>query len=596
MTAEVPAVRPVAEPPADRRSAARGALDLRSHLDALLRYWRTVLLWTVLGVLAAGAVTLSIQPKYETRVTFFVSISTGTNTSPLQADEFAQRRINSYVGVVRSEYMAARIVDDTGLDITPEEVQDMISTSLNPETVLMNVTVTDTSPERSLIVGSSIADRLDATIGVLENRASRNAIRLRVISGPTLNPEPVSPREKLNLALGLLLGLGVGIAQALLRYQLDTSFRSRDQLVAAGIPYMGTIFKDPTLKKVSVLDPAQRRPLLSETIRQLRTNLRFVPTAHPVKVLAVASSVDREGRSVTAVELASSFAELGRRVLLLDADLRQSRLGPLLGLSGSPGLTGVLVGDATLDQAVQTWGPHGLQVLPGGVVPPNPSELLASAAMTDLLAAARSSYDVVVLDTTALLAVADGAVAASNADGVLLLVRYGETASDDVLRSVETLRAVNAPLLGAVLSMVPAGRSERRAARPGKGGPPAVLVDARPAAATAIAPAVATATFPTANPATSPTANPATSPTADPAARPTAGAAATADAGTARARGTGTEAENGEAPEPKVTAATPKPTPAEKPRPVDEDAPTVIASAKPRSSAEPAPPKAPAEQ
>ena len=86
--------------------------------------------------------------------------STGTNISPLQADEFAQRRINSYVGVVRSEYMAAEIVRDTGLDITPEEVQEMISTSVDPETVLMNVTVTDISPERSLIVGT--ADRRPA--------------------------------------------------------------------------------------------------------------------------------------------------------------------------------------------------------------------------------------------------------------------------------------------------------------------------------------------------------------------------------------------------------------------------------------------------
>ncbi len=145
MTSNVPAVRPSAEAPGDHRPDARGALDLRGHFNALRRFWRSVLLCTVLGVLAAGAVTLTIQPQYETRITFFVVAPTGTNISPLQADEFAQRRINSYVGVVRSENMAAEIVQDTGLDITPDEVQEMISTSVNPETVLMNVTVTDTS-------------------------------------------------------------------------------------------------------------------------------------------------------------------------------------------------------------------------------------------------------------------------------------------------------------------------------------------------------------------------------------------------------------------------------------------------------------------
>ncbi len=525
MTSSAPAVAP-SDPTGGRRPNSRGALDLRGHFDALRRFWLSVLLCTVLGVLAAGAVTLSIQPKYETRVTFFVVTSTGTNTSPLQADEFAQRRINSYVGVVRSEYMAAQIVADTGLDITPEEVQEMISTSVNPETVLMNVTVTDTSPDRSLLVGTSIADGLDATIGKLENRATRNAIRLTVISGPTLNPDPVSPREKLNLALGLLLGLGVGIAQALLRYQLDTSFRTRDELVSAGVPYLGTVYRDPALKKLSVLDPQLRRPLLAETVRQIRTNLRFVPTAAPVQVLAVTSSVDGEGRSVTAVELASSFAELGRRVLLIDADLRQPRLGQLLGVTGSAGLPAVLIGDVKLEDAVQTWGPHGLRVLPGGLVPPNPSELLASPAMTELLAAARSSYDVVVLDTSALLAVTDGAVAASSADGVILLVRHGVTARDDVLRSVETLRAVNAPMLGAVLSMVPADRSERRAARPGKAAPPAGLADrSEPSAATATPSSNGAMATPTATAQPSPTVGPVATPTttADPsAAKPTA--------------------------------------------------------------------------
>ncbi len=126
----------------------------------------------------------------------------------------------------------------------------------------------------------------------------------------------------------------------------------------------------------------------------------------------------------------------------------------------------MLIGEAKLEDAVQTWGPHGLRVLPGGVVPPNPSELLASPAMTELLATARSSYDVVVLDTSALLPVADGAVAASNADGVILLVRHGVTARDDVLRSVETLRAVNAPHAGRRAVQDPGGpeRATRRSA------------------------------------------------------------------------------------------------------------------------------------
>lgn len=457
--------------PAATQPGPRSALDLRGHLTALRRFWLSTALCAVAGVLAAVAVTSATQPTYETRTTFFLVTSTGTNTSPVQADEFAQRRINSYVGVVRSGYMAAEVIEDTGLPVTPEEVQQMISTSVDPETVLMNVTVTDISPDRSLIIGRSIADRLDASIGSLENRGSRGTIRLRVISGPTLNPDPVSPREKLNLALGLLLGLGAGIAQALLRYQLDDSLRTRDDLAGAGFPVLGTLYRDRGLNKAKVLDPRASRSLLGEAVRQLRTNLRFVSVGRPVAVLAVTSSVGGEGKSVTAVYLAQSFAELGRRVLLIDADLREPRLGRLLGLAGSAGLSSVLVGETTLEDAVQPWGAHALQVLPGGLVPPNPSELLAGSAMTALVTTARSRYDLVVLDTSALLPVTDGAVAASQADGAILLVRHGQTSRDEVGRSIESLQSVDARLLGTVLSIAPATRAERRAAGKERGQP-----------------------------------------------------------------------------------------------------------------------------
>ena len=334
----------------------------------------------------------------------------------------------------------------------------MISTSVNPETVLMNVTVTDTSAARSLLVGTSIADGLDATIGELENRANRNAIQLRCISGPTLNPDPVSPREKLNLALGLLLGLGVGIAQALLRYQLDTSFRTRDQLVSAGVPYLGTVY---ATRPEEALGPRPRScadRCCPRPFRQLRTNLRFVPTDTPVKVLAVTSSVDGEGRSITAVELASSFAELGRRVLLVDADLRQPRLGQLLGLTGLRGSS------RGADRRGEAGGrgpdlgsarPAGAPGRAGATEP----ERAVGQPGDDRAAGRRPGRAMTWWCSTPprCCAVTDGAVAASNADGVILLVRHGVTARDDVLRSVETLRAVNAPMLGAVLSMVPGG-------------------------------------------------------------------------------------------------------------------------------------------
>ena len=210
-----------------------------------------------------------------------------------------------------------------------------------------------------------------------------------------------------------------------------------------------------------MLPPRAHATRRSEAIRQLRTNLRFVHAAKPVRVLAITSSIESEGKSTLATNLAQSFAELGRRVLLVDADLRKPRISRLLDLEGSAGLTSVLIGEAKLNEVVQEWGPDALRVLTSGLLPPNPSELLASPAMNKFIAEARAEYEVIVIDTSPLLPVTDGAVAATQADGVIMLVRYGKTSREQVKRSLDMLRAGNARILGTVLSMAPVSRSER---------------------------------------------------------------------------------------------------------------------------------------
>jgi capsular exopolysaccharide synthesis family protein len=419
-------------------------------------------LCTLLGVGIAVALSLTAQPTYQSDMTFFVASAADRANTPLQADEFAQRRINSYVGVINSDRLADMIIRSTALPLTSDELSKMISASADPETVLLHVTVTDVSAERSLVIARSIATNLDKAIGELDNRGAQSAVQLRVISGPRLNPFPVTPRKKLNLALGLVIGLGVGVAQALLRQQMDTSMRSREQLAeVTGLPTLAQLHAESTAKSAPILPPHASRSRRGEVIRQLRTNLRFVDAASPVKVLVVTSSREGEGKSTTAANLAQSFAESGRKVLLVDADLRKPRLQRYLDLEGSIGLTSVLIGDADMSQVVQAWGPDGLEVLASGPIPPNPSELLGSAAMEWFVSEVRAEYELVIIDTPPLLPVTDGAVTSVLADGVILLVRYGKTSRDDVRHSLDALESVDARVLGTVLFMTPSGRTDR---------------------------------------------------------------------------------------------------------------------------------------
>jgi capsular exopolysaccharide synthesis family protein len=193
-----------------------------------------------------------------------------------------------------------------------------------------------------------------------------------------------------------------------------------------------------------------------------------VDAAGAVEVLAVTSSVAGEGKTTTAANLAESFAAAGRRVLLVDADLRRTRLQRYLGLQGSTGLAGVLSGEVTLADAVQEWGPDGLRVLTGGAAAPNPSELLGSPAMEALVQQARHDYDLVVIDAPAVLSVTDASITAVLADGVLLQVRYGRTRRAQVEQALEALDVVNARVLGTVLSMTPNARGDKLPRAAGK--------------------------------------------------------------------------------------------------------------------------------
>lgn len=456
---------------------SRPALDLRTHLQALRRFWKSVAVCLLLGLLAAGGASYLTQPQYESSTTFFVATQSSAGSSALQADEFAQRRINSYVGVINSERLAEIVIDDTGVAMTPAEVSSTISASVDPDTVLMTVAVRDTSADRSVIISRSIADNLDKLISQLDNRGSQGAVQLRVISGPTLVPGAVAPRWKLNLAIGLLLGLGLGVAQALVRQQFDTTFRDRDQLAAAtGLPILGSMSFDPAARRTPVLLPTEARSRRAEAVRQLRTNLRYFGAEGRLQVLVITSSVESEGKTTTAANLAEAFAESGRRTLLVDGDLRKPKLESYLDLEGGAGLTTVLIGDSELADLVQPWGPSGLDVLACGPIPPNPSELLGGTSMERFVASARESYDVVIIDTPPLLPVTDAAVTAAVADGVILVVRHGRTRRDQVADSLASLDSVDARILGTVMSMVPTGRRDRLpgyyedAARPTKAG------------------------------------------------------------------------------------------------------------------------------
>jgi polysaccharide biosynthesis transport protein len=298
---------------------------------------------------------------------------------------------------------------------------------------------------------------------------------------------PVSPDTVSNVIVGALIGLLGGIALAFAFDRLDDSVRTKETAESiTGLPTLGVIPKGgdgvemPDL--VALEDPLSPG---SEAYRLLRTSVKFLGIDAPLTTIVVTSAAASEGKTVTAANLAVTLAQTHERVLLVCADLRRPRVHELFGAPTSPGLTTVLLGDTPPEDAVYAIEEApGLHLLPPGIPPPNPAELLDSTRADEVFAGFAERYDAVIVDTPPVLPVTDTVVLAQRADAVLMVVAYRETSRRGLARAVEMLEQVEAPLVGTVLNLVPAkegyggqayrydtyrSRSERRRARQAHG-------------------------------------------------------------------------------------------------------------------------------
>lgn len=424
------------------------------------RQWMIILTCTGLAAGAAAVLTSQVAPKYAASITLFVS-APGPSVdavSAYQASLLSQERVKSYADLLRSERISGRLAADVGGGLTAKEVQARISTKVLPDTVLLRATVTDTSAQRAKLLANTLGSAFAELVEVLErpSRGGPSPVKVTVVDSANVSQHPVSPKPVRNLGLGLIVGLLLGVGTGTLRETLDTSVKSLDVLRSiTDKPALGVIGFDNAAQKHPLIVQADSKSPRAEAFRSVRTNLQFVDIDQPPRAVVITSSVQHEGKSTTACNLAITMAQAGTRVIVVEGDLRRPRVSNYLGMEGAAGLTNVLVGNAELDDVIQEWGRGLLSVLPSGPIPPNPSELLGSQHMVDILKQLEDRADVVLVDAPPLLPVTDAAILAAICDGALLIVRHGHTRREQLVRAVEQLRAVDGRLLGTVLNMAP---------------------------------------------------------------------------------------------------------------------------------------------
>jgi len=204
-------------------------------------------------------------------------------------------------------------------------------------------------------------------------------------------------------------------------------------------------------RSLLITDLNPRSPI-SETYRSLRSNIEFSSIDREIRTLMLTSAGPAEGKSTTTANLAVTYAQAGKRVLVIDADLRKPTLHHTFGLTNRWGLTSVMVGQAPLEQAIQDINVENLWCLTAGPLPPNPSEMLASNKMTALIENLKKEFDIILFDTPPVIAVTDAQIVASKCDGVVLVIDYGNVKKEIALKAKQLLELAHANLLGVVIN------------------------------------------------------------------------------------------------------------------------------------------------
>lgn len=436
-------------------------MTIQDYLRVLRRNLVLILSLTVIGLSVGTVMALTTPTRYSASTELFISAqaSTGTPAELNLARTYAQQAATSYVAIIPSSLVLQPVVDDLGLDTTVAGLASQVSATAATSSTAITVTVTDENPGQAARIANAISESFTTVVAEDLERpidARPSIVRIDTLEAAQVPVTPSAPNVRLIVTLGALFGLAAGVGVAALRAVLDNRIRSIDDVERAiDVPILGGIALDPHAREHPLVIAADPRDRRAEAFRALRTNVKFLAVGGDPAAFVITSAGPGEGKSTTAANLAITFAESGARVALVDADLRLPRVAEYFAIEGGVGLTEVLIGRINASEAMQRWGRGALFLLPSGAIPPNPAELLGSAAMTNLIFELKHAFDVIIIDAPPVGLVTDAAVIARQADGAIMVAAAGKTHAPRLVDAVDSIQSVGAKVLGAVVTMLP---------------------------------------------------------------------------------------------------------------------------------------------
>lgn len=454
-------------------AAPSESTDLREYFNILRRYWRGIVAGMLLGIAIA-----SLWAIFQTKVfggnssAVVVASSPGNPNLSMMADTLAKSKAGSYASLGNAKPVLEATEKHLGRSLASIKGTVLVTNPMN--TAEIEITTRANSRQAAQDLAGAARQAVFDKFAELEqgNATSSSAgqdsglqVQMIALADPEAAASPIFPNMRLVLPVGAILGLLLGFAYALMRHRLDRKVRSVEMVEAAiGVPVVGTIPQDDRLMdgraivevaETNARSKSRESMAFSEAIRELRTNLRWIDVDNPPRTIVITSSVPGEGKSSISGNLAMAMAAAGNDVVIVDADLRRPVQAKLFGMVGNVGVTDVLAGEVSLEDALQgISATPRLRVLTSGQIPPNPSELLASHQMEELINKLAENATVII-DAPPLLPVTDASGLARIADGALLVALAGRTQIDEMSKAAANLRRVSARVHGVILNAVP---------------------------------------------------------------------------------------------------------------------------------------------
>ncbi|MBW3078670.1 polysaccharide biosynthesis tyrosine autokinase [Bifidobacterium sp. 81T8] len=434
-------------------------------LGAIKKHVITVIV-TFLVITGCGvAYTLTRTPQYTATSQLLATYrgssqnSSGNASDYNSGSSYISSQIATYPQLVKTESVLKPVIDDLGLDTTVSALAGKVTASNPTDTMLVDVSVVDTDPKTASSIANSVAESLrkqiTSTLYSDDGDKIVPPVNLTIVQQAYTPASPSSPNVKMNVAISLVGGLVLGIVAAVIKDHLDRRIREASDVQAIiDAPVLGTITRDEVYTENTPVIISRPASPEAEDFRRLRTNLSFADTEENslANVIVVTSSSPHEGKTTICTNLAAAFAESGAMVLLIDADVRNPSVSDHLGLEGTVGLTHLVTGHVTSQEAFQKYWKPNLHILPAGKQTMNPSILLNSRAMKHLIKQVSGIYDYVIIDTAPMVVSNDAAVFAKEGPELLLTAGLNVAEKKALRNTVNELETLGIDVVGTVLN------------------------------------------------------------------------------------------------------------------------------------------------